>query len=312
MTFYPPSWLQQNWDALIQRKNQQQLPHALLLVGRQGVGKKSFAHAFAKNLLCKTQTGCGVCHACELCACGHHPDFFQIAPQEQGQIKIDEVRQLIEGLSKTAQQGGYRVVVIESAHAMNVAAANALLKTVEEPGENVLLMLLTDREAFLPATLRSRCQLLTLQADKEKAVQWLLAQQISEVQARQALAVSEEAPYQALKLLQSDYVQTQENLLKQLTQLVKHEISVVTAAKEFVEKPLDETLLSLQIILMKLISVKTGLSTDLAVRLLSESWSLKKIFRCYDVLVALRRGVNSQLNFNTALLLENVFLSLRE
>src|SRR3990167_4849307 len=163
------AYLQPVWNNLQKYKAQQRLPHALLFVG-EGIGKKELSLALAQQLLCQTQNTCGTCHACHLFVSGTHPDFFLITPQEHGQIKIEQIRQLSEALQQTAQQGGYRVVVVEQAHAMNVAAANALLKTLEEPGNNTIIMLLTERVAFLAATLRSRCQIIHVHTEAQTTI----------------------------------------------------------------------------------------------------------------------------------------------
>src|SRR3990167_3152229 len=219
MNGFPP-WLQSSWDFLLERKKNKTLPHALLFTGNKGVGKYELSIAFSRYLLCHTEQSCGQCHGCVLFSAGHHPDFFVLMPEEQGQIKIDQIRQITEKLNYTAQQGSYRIVVIKEAHAMNTAAANALLKTLEE--------------------------------------------------------------------------------------------SVIALAHDLLEEPLDEVLLLFQLAFMELIKVKTNFKTAEELKNIAEKFSLKKLFSCYNFIINLRLKINSNVNLNAQLLLENIFLKIRQ
>lgn len=136
------------------------LPHALLLSGPPYLGKRNFAAAFAGYLLCRNRgdARCGQCEDCKLLNVGTHPDFRTVAPEDSRLIKIEQIRDLNEWGSQTAQRSGYKVVVIHPAEQMNLNAANALLKSLEEPGRNTLMMLVSDLPGRLLATIRSRCQ----------------------------------------------------------------------------------------------------------------------------------------------------------
>jgi DNA polymerase-3 subunit delta' len=160
---YP--WLRQAWQSLVSYMAVGRIPHALLLHGPHGLGKSVLARTYARRLLCTmpTDLACGTCTSCLLFEASTHPDFKWIAPEEAGKsIKIDAIRRLINDLSLKSQYDGYRVVVIDSAHSMNTSAANALLKTLEEPADRTVIILLSDRAADLPATILSRCQKLSI------------------------------------------------------------------------------------------------------------------------------------------------------
>ncbi|MCD6055441.1 MAG: holB [Gammaproteobacteria bacterium] len=148
-------------DRFIAAKRHYQIPHAFLFHGEAGLGKLLTAKQYAAILLCQTQTGelpCGHCQSCRLQRSDTHPDYQIISPEEAGHaIKIDQIRSLIAFLQQTPQQAGFRVVIITPADALNHAAANSLLKLLEEPGENTVLFLVSDRLMSLPATLKSRC-----------------------------------------------------------------------------------------------------------------------------------------------------------
>lgn len=150
---------------LLTRLQQNNLPHALLLVGDISSNKSEVANNFAKTLLCTQQTICNACRHCQLIVANSHPDFYRIQPEEKGKaIKIDTIRELIEKLNQTAQQNSYKIAIIEPADALNIAASNALLKTLEEPPTNTIILLLTENPSSLSATIRSRCQILKFPA----------------------------------------------------------------------------------------------------------------------------------------------------
>lgn len=142
---------------------QNRLSHAYLLSGISGLGKTLFAQEFARFLLCEKNHEknivCGKCRACQLMRANNHPDFLLCQPEEKWHsIKIDQIRLISEKLAQTAHAGGYQIVVIAPADAMPVQAANALLKTLEEPVGKVVIFLIDDQKSMLPETIVSRCQ----------------------------------------------------------------------------------------------------------------------------------------------------------
>ncbi|MFI3247374.1 MAG: DNA polymerase III subunit delta' [Ferrimonas sp.] len=157
----PLPWLEQPWQQWLSQFQQQRLAHALLIQGSQGCGKTQLAAQMVQTLLCQHGSGCGHCKSCQLLASDNHPDKIELLP-EGNQHKVDSVRALIGQLESTAHQGGARVVVIHQAERLNVAAANALLKTLEEPMPNVYLLLLSNQAGQLLATITSRCQRLLI------------------------------------------------------------------------------------------------------------------------------------------------------
>lgn len=157
----PLPWLMPRWRELRRLADSGRLPHALLLSGARGIGKQSLAEALIARTLCTDpgEFACGQCHGCRMLASGYHPDLLRISLEEgKRQIPIHAIREVNEVVSQTAQQGGHRVIVLSSAEAMNVAASNALLKSLEEPGEKTLFVLLSDLPSRLLPTVVSRCQ----------------------------------------------------------------------------------------------------------------------------------------------------------
>jgi DNA polymerase-3 subunit delta' len=137
------------------------IPHAYLFYGAEGVGKKTVAEVFAKALNCKSGQdsldACDVCPSCLKIDHGNHPDVIMIRAQGQF-IRIQEIRELQEQMKFSPFEGGKRIFIIGDADKMNIASANAILKTLEEPSASNILILITSRPHQLPATVLSRCQ----------------------------------------------------------------------------------------------------------------------------------------------------------
>nr|WP_242620271.1 DNA polymerase III subunit delta' [Shewanella maritima] len=150
--------------------------HAYMLNADKAYGGELQASVMAQAVLCynpSEQGACGHCKSCQLIAAGSHPDLHLVAPDGH-QIKVDQIRQLCSSLSQTAQQGGRRVAVIHQAERLNLAAANALLKTLEEPGQETLIILQVNHGAQLLATIKSRCQALEFtRPNKAQLLSWL-------------------------------------------------------------------------------------------------------------------------------------------
>ncbi len=203
----PLPWHEALWQRLRAQWQAGRPPHALLLAGPAGTGKRQFAAALAASLLCRSVDAdgyaCGRCRGCELFATGHHPDWLRVGPEGSSRtIRIDAVREVAGFLAQTAQQGGCKVVELAPAEAMNRHAANALLKSLEEPAGESLLLLVADHPALLPATLRSRCQRLTMVAPAStETLPWLLSVAPDEASAGEALAEAGGRPLLARELL---------------------------------------------------------------------------------------------------------------
>ena len=219
----PFFWQQSQWENLSARRLAGSMPHALLLTGMQGLGKIAFANQLGKALLCATNKtiACGQCRYCELFAAETHPDFYRIKPIESGKkIKVDQIRDLILQLNQTAQQNNNKVTIIESAESMHPAAANALLKTLEEPSKNTFIILVTDNLFLLPATIRSRCQIVKFNIPPfATTLDWLKEFITTDIEL--LLSFAEGAPLKALAYAQEDIINKRIALLTDLEDLLK-------------------------------------------------------------------------------------------
>ena len=194
------------------------LPHGLLVLAPEQSGKMLLANTIAQSILCDSSssslnTPCGNCKSCHLVNANTHPDLILIdrlidAKGKQKQsIGIDQVRQLTQKLGETSQLAGWRVAIIASVEKMTRGAFNAILKTLEEPGSNTLLLMLASSSHQVPATIKSRCQLLSIKLLPSQLVNWLMQQtDCSEEQAKEGLNNSFMAPFAALDFInnQSD------------------------------------------------------------------------------------------------------------
>ncbi len=206
---WPYPWQQSQWQLMSRAASAGRLHHATLLSGPRGIGKLEFAQAFARALLCAQfpsnhNAPCEQCNRCALTSVGTHPDLTQLDWLDKASvISVEQIRKLEEKLTLTATYGPYRVAIINRADTLTNAAANGLLKTLEEPGPGCAIFLLASREAKLPATIRSRCQRVVMPLPaKDTALAWLQEQQVSE--ASLALEYAHGAPVAAYSYAQTD------------------------------------------------------------------------------------------------------------
>ncbi len=197
------------------------LAHAYLFRGPEGVGKQLFARGLAAAVNCKKSNGltaCGVCSSCIKFAADCHPDFVRVSP-DKGAIKIAQVRELIKKLSFAPYEARMRVVLVEDVHTMRQEAANSLLKTLEEPPENNLLILTADSAGNLLQTIISRCQVIPFYGLTVPETTGILMQQDSEMDAATAALLArlgEGSPGKALLFHRKDLV----DLCRQLIALL--------------------------------------------------------------------------------------------
>ena len=261
---YP--WQQSLWQRLWQQRANHRLPHALLLSGNPGLGKKHFARVVAKSVLCleRNEWACGRCRSCRWFSAGSHPDFLSVSEENSAAIiKVDAIRTLTEMLHLTPQCSTYRVAIIYPAGAMNRAATNALLKTLEEPAGQALLMLVQHQSSYLPATVVSRCQRMVLtHTDARMAEAWLKAQRSMGDAEGWLLKMAYQAPLLALQWAELGYRPLRNQVLMGLWQLRRREVSPLMLAKQW---SVHDPVVLLQIVLtlgMDIVRVQCHLGVE--------------------------------------------------
>ncbi len=203
----PYAWLAAAWHGAIAQVQSRRVPHAWLITGPAGIGCTEFALALSQYLLCiapQEQSACGNCKSCLLLKAEAHPDLQIVLPEAPGKpIKIDQIRQLGDFVMQTSQQGGRKLVILYPAERMNLNAANALLKNLEEPSGGCVFVLVSDTPALLLATIRSRCQRLDVRRPPEAvALAWLMEQGVENAQLR--LQEADGCPLRVMSWLDND------------------------------------------------------------------------------------------------------------
>lgn len=311
---YP--WQDSLWQQLAGRA---QHAHAYLLHGPAGIGKRALAERLMASLLCQRPNGleaCGQCKSCLLLKAGSHPDNYLLEPEEADKaIKVDQVRDLVSFVVQTAQMGGRKVVLIEPVEAMNINAANALLKSLEEPSGDTVLLLVSHQSSRLLPTIRSRCVQQACPLPSEvMSLQWL-AQALpesSEDERVELLTLAAGSPLGAVKL-QAQGVREQRALVVEgVKKLLKQQQSPTQLAEGWNAIPLlllfdwfcDWSSLILR---YQLTEDENGLGLmDMrkVVQYLAQKSAQDKVLNIQDWILLQRQKVLNKANLNRVLLLE--------
>lgn len=299
----PLPWQAEPWSRLKQQIEAGQLPHALMLAGSQHIGKGRLALALARLLLCHQPNGglnCGHCHACELSARGNHGDFRWLQPGQKSRvIKIDQVREVVEFGNKTAGFGERKVIVLMPADSMNTNAANALLKSLEEPAADTYLILVCHRLQGVPATIRSRCQMLKLGPPaRESSLGWLDHMTGEREQSEQLLALADDRPLLAEQLYRDDGAEGLVAVRLAMRGLLAGKVPVPAVLALLGETPVDEVLTQLTVEVQGMLSAMDRAALDSA--------RSRAAFYLLDEISNLQRAVNAGANPNRQLLLEAI------
>jgi len=248
-------WQQRAWSNLGGSLAAGRLGHAQLLVGQTGLGKLQLATALAQRILCTQPLSadgmaCTVCRNCRLFVAGTHPDFNPIGIEinektgkPRSEILVEQIRRLSQWFSLTAQFGGAQVAIIEPACSMKGAAANALLKTLEEPLPGRYLILITAQPARLSATIRSRCQRVELRMPSaDEAREWLLQRAADTAQIDDALTAAEGNPGLALAYMNDQRLALRTEVRRDLAALAAGRERAMSVALRWADESAKERL----------------------------------------------------------------------
>ena len=315
-------WQTTQWQQLLLTKQEDRLSHALLFLGLKGTGKTHFATCFVRAQLCHHQSTnenieCE-CHSCRLVLGKSHPNILWVEPEKEGSaIKIDQVRDVTEFVNQTSLQGEYRFVIINPANDMNANAANALLKTLEEPSSGSIMILISEQASQLPATILSRCQHIHFPPPAmDAALTWLAKKNSHHADLELALRLAHGAPLTAMQLIENEILTSRTNLLEILYQLslkqndpVKSGLSI----KDLESIQIIDFILSWIIDLLKL-HMQSDTSEMVNKDFISQLTDLqqrtlpKNIIQYMNYLQQLRGQIQIGINLNKQLMIESMLI----
>ncbi|MEX2515506.1 MAG: DNA polymerase III subunit delta' C-terminal domain-containing protein [Gammaproteobacteria bacterium] len=309
----PYPWQQTLWQQLESRLAAGRLPHAMLLTGAAGTGLEAFAEAWIARLLGAADNP----HMQALLDTGAHPDrLFVGIPKDRQQIPVDSIRELIEFVNLTAQYSQRKIAIIRPAEAMNRSAANSLLKTLEEPPAQSLLILVSEQPAVLPVTIRSRCQRFDLRVEADADTLAWLQTNVTAADADLLLAISEFAPLAACELGGENGLALRDQLLKDLLALDRGRAISVKLADAWARAGTESVHLWLLRLLRDMVRcVSRGpeamVNTDRCQQLqdLTAGRTLRQFVLYYDQVIQNYRLIKGPYSPNTNALLEEFILS---
>ena len=307
-------------EVLFRAISNDRLAHAYLFAGPEGVGKRLTALALVRTLFCKELRGCGECPPCRKVDHHNHPDLHILEP-DGASIKIEQVRNIQRDLNLRPHEAARKVCLIEAAESMTVGAANALLKTLEEPRGDTLLILLSSQPQRLLETIRSRCQPLYFARQPFELLRNSLQAQlgVSDAEAHVLAALADGSFKKAFGKDRNLYLEERRNLLKTLTSLSPGSILPIL---EFAEQlagdkaTLPDILEIFQAFYRDVLMSVHGrdpaelVNLDLTEKIhrVASREEVSGILQKLDALVTARRQLER--NLNTQLVVENLLLRL--
>ncbi|MAZ39393.1 MAG: DNA polymerase III subunit delta' [Legionellales bacterium] len=309
---YP--WHQQQWENILSAIYNNKLAHALLLKGESGLGKLEFAKALAQKLLCQQnlEQACHQCPACHWFAQETHPDYYSIL-EYKAAIKVDEIRSLLPFLQQKSHcSTGKKVIIIALAEYMNQAAANALLKVLEEPTDNTYFILITENSSQLKPTIKSRCQFINFPTCHDESIlTWFMQQGYDKQTAKEALWFMDGRPLEAIKLIEGD-------LQLKSYQLLAHELQSMFQQSQYPEviirrwetlEPIN-LIKQLQHLIALVLMYKNGTiicaENQLSSAIMKISGDIPHLHKIYDVLLNMHQLLITGYTLNKLLMIDSL------
>ncbi len=280
-------WQQTMWQRVCRLETSGCLPHALLLSGARGLGKRRFASTLVRWLLCdehlSNPTPCGNCRGCHLADAGSHPDLSRLEPEEdKTTISVERVRALIAYVQLTPSHNSRKLVLLEEGDRLGTPAANTLLKVLEEPPGDALFVIVADRAAALPVTIRSRCQRLASRPPPTPVARaWLLEQGV-DAEVDLLLEMAGGAPLRALELARSEFQPVLSTVDADIEQLLAGRVDPVRAARRWSKLPLPETVAAVHSAVTRHIRTTVLRRTDASVQSPVQTLDSKRLFDALD------------------------------
>ena len=300
-------WQQSQWQQIVAAAARDMLPHALLLTGPEGVGLGNFASCLAARFLCMqppdTGISCGHCKTCILFKAGNNPDLLNIQPEEKGKrIRIDSIREMIDFIYLSSHYRRHKIVIIDPADAMNRNAANTLLKTLEEPPPDSLLL----RIKFNPG--------------KEQVLHWLQEQsQGNSVDYQGLLALDQSGPLRIQELLDSGRESIPCDLLVDLKEIHSSTVDPVRMAEKWQGLGTTDVLRWLLLCFGRIARLKLAPVRDQPdkssifghLQYLANDLDLQQVVACYDLALKNYHAATGPIALNRQGLLEDMIVFLQ-
>jgi len=312
----PYTWQTEQWRGLWKLRSAQHMPHAVLIRGMCGMGISEFARALAASLLCAVPNGegepCGQCKSCVLFTSGNHPEYYRITPEAKSAvIKIDQVRAVPDFVGMRNLFGPFKVVVIDPADAMNRNAANSLLKVLEEPPPQSVILLVTEKSRRLPATVTSRCQRINFFVCPRAQGRAWLRMRVPDAEVELLLEMADNGPLKALELWEAGAHNKSLAILDSFQALVSGLADPVAVAQEWSRGDPEFTSGSLFKLFADLAVLKCAQGArriatageESRLRAISEQLRTRDLFAAYDRLLHCKKLLNSERNISA----HNVF-----
>ncbi len=316
-------WQETQWTLIQSMLANDRLPHALLITGAKGTGILDFAIKLSSSIVCEqpTESGynCQTCSACKLIKAETHPDQQLVFPEEEGKaIKVDQIRKLVEFTQLQRHYSQRKVIVISPAEAMNINASNSLLKTLEEPPGDTLIILVSHQPSFLPITVRSRCQKIKISASSVHVREWLDGK--VEVDQIETVLASGCGPLYLDEKFSDEEDQNDQStdrlaLLEDLEKMIFARQDPVDTAERWSKNEIADTVFWLLKICQDMVKLKSSdgktsqnlLNQDMNQRLskLVDKYDLKGIFKIYDKLFEYHRLISRNTNLKSSAMLED-------
>jgi DNA polymerase-3 subunit delta' len=314
-----PLWLEAPMTSLAKAHAAQRMPHALLIHDAPGAGGPWLATWVARLMLCTgaAPRPCGRCRACLQVQEGRHADLLSIGlVDDSQQIRIDQIRELVREFALTSHEGGYKVAILDPADALNPFAANALLKTLEEPTADTMLILVAVQPSRLPATIMSRCQRIRVRPPaREQSLAWLAANR-GEADWGAVLDVVGEAPFVAALLDPARVAELRAETLRTLEMARSGEADPASAAERWSRSELQLRLACLENWLTQCIqrslappTVSTEVRSGAHTRAADSVINSRDLFHVLDRVHELKAALNTPMNRSLAI--ESLLRSLR-